>query len=90
MPFLYIAFRPIGRVGRDGDIVTLGLLFFGFALYAKHTLFLSSEKWKTQEIHFSFIGFPCVLPRENESVLVGSAILGACASGDFTSIQVGT
>lgn len=39
---------------------------------------------------FSFVGFPCVLPRESESVLVGSAILGACASGDFSSIQVGT
>ena len=37
-----------------------------------------------------FVGFPCVLPRESESVLVGSAILGACASGDFSSIQVGT
>ena len=29
-----------------------------------------------------------MLPRESESVLVGSAILGACASGDFSSVQV--
>ena len=42
------------------------------------------------KLMFFFEGFPCVLPRETESVLVGSAILGACASGDFTSIQVGT
>ena len=37
---------------------------------------------------FFFTGLPCVLPRESESVLVGSAILGACASGDFSSVQV--
>lgn len=29
-----------------------------------------------------------VLSQEVESVLVGAAILGACASGDFTSVQV--
>jgi len=39
------------------------------------------------QTHADVTGFPCVLPRESESVLVGSAILGACASGDFTSIQ---
>ncbi|MGH0177967.1 UNVERIFIED_CONTAM: hypothetical protein FKN15_076555 [Acipenser sinensis] len=33
-------------------------------------------------------GLPVVLSREVESVLVGAAILGACASGDFHSIQV--
>ena len=37
---------------------------------------------------FSCIGKPVVLSKEVESVLVGAAILGACASGDFTSIQV--
>lgn len=31
---------------------------------------------------------PVVLSQEVESVLVGAAILGACASGDFTSVQV--
>ncbi|KAH0518984.1 Protein Hook-like protein 1 [Microtus ochrogaster] len=30
---------------------------------------------------------PVVLSQEVESVLVGAAILGACASGDFTSVQ---
>lgn len=39
------------------------------------------------QIHADVTGFPCILPRESESVLVGSAILGACASGDFPSIQ---
>lgn len=33
-------------------------------------------------------GKPVVLSKEVESVLVGAAILGACASGDFASIQV--
>ncbi|KAJ7413140.1 hypothetical protein WISP_92783 [Willisornis vidua] len=39
--------------------------------------------------HFKldFQGKPVVLSKEVESVLVGAAILGACASGDFTSIQ---
>lgn len=37
---------------------------------------------------FSCIGKPVVLSKEVESVLVGAAILGACASGDFASIQV--
>lgn len=32
---------------------------------------------------------PVVLSQEVESVLVGAAILGACASGDFASVQVG-
>lgn len=36
----------------------------------------------------SCIGKPVVLSKEVESVLVGAAILGACASGDFASIQV--
>lgn len=29
-----------------------------------------------------------VLSQEVESVLVGAAVLGACASGDFASVQV--
>jgi hypothetical protein len=33
-------------------------------------------------------GMPVVLSKEVESVLVGAAILGACASGDFPSVQV--
>lgn len=37
---------------------------------------------------FSCVGKPVVLSKEVESVLVGAAILGACASGDFASIQV--
>lgn len=36
----------------------------------------------------SCAGMPVVLSQEVESVLVGAAILGACASGDFTSVQV--
>ncbi len=35
-----------------------------------------------------FAGLPVVLPDAAESVLVGSAILGACASGHFSSVQV--
>ncbi|XP_040264002.1 FGGY carbohydrate kinase domain-containing protein isoform X1 [Bufo bufo] len=38
------------------------------------------------QMHADITGLPVVLSREVESVLVGAAILGACASGDFTSI----
>jgi hypothetical protein len=39
-------------------------------------------------IECMFAGLPVILPSEEESVLVGSAVLGACASKDFGSIQV--
>lgn len=54
------------------------------------TLFLCGGLTKNDlfiQTHADITGLPCVLPRESESVLVGSAILGACASGDFPSIQ---
>lgn len=35
-----------------------------------------------------FPGLPVVLPAQTEAVLVGAAILGACASQDYSSIQV--
>lgn len=31
---------------------------------------------------------PIVLPKEKESVLVGSSILGACAAGYYETMQV--
>ncbi|XP_060221867.1 FGGY carbohydrate kinase domain-containing protein isoform X6 [Meriones unguiculatus] len=39
------------------------------------------------QMHADVTGIPVVLSQEVESVLVGAAILGACASGDFTSVQ---
>lgn len=39
------------------------------------------------QMHADITGLPVVLSKEVESVLVGAAILGACASGDFTSIR---
>ncbi|XP_059677777.1 FGGY carbohydrate kinase domain-containing protein isoform X2 [Gavia stellata] len=39
------------------------------------------------QMHADITGKPVVLSKEVESVLVGAAILGACASGDFASIQ---
>ncbi|XP_066453850.1 FGGY carbohydrate kinase domain-containing protein isoform X1 [Eleutherodactylus coqui] len=39
------------------------------------------------QMHADITGLPVVLSKEVESVLVGAAILGACASGDFTSIM---
>ncbi|XP_017399502.1 FGGY carbohydrate kinase domain-containing protein isoform X1 [Cebus imitator] len=38
-------------------------------------------------VALSCAGMPVVLSQEVESVLVGAAILGACASGDFASVQ---
>lgn len=39
------------------------------------------------ETHANVLGLPVVLPQEEESVLVGSAVLGASASKDFSTIQ---
>lgn len=36
----------------------------------------------------SFSGLPVVLPDQMEAVLIGAAVLGACASQDYSSIQV--
>ncbi|XP_010608769.2 FGGY carbohydrate kinase domain-containing protein isoform X4 [Fukomys damarensis] len=40
------------------------------------------------QMHADITGMPVVLSQEVESVLVGAAILGACASGDFASVQL--
>ncbi|XP_051553571.1 FGGY carbohydrate kinase domain-containing protein isoform X3 [Myxocyprinus asiaticus] len=37
--------------------------------------------------HANTTGLPVVLPAEREAVLVGAAVLGACASSDYSSIQ---
>ncbi|XP_075280504.1 FGGY carbohydrate kinase domain-containing protein isoform X3 [Opisthocomus hoazin] len=55
-----------------------------------NTLFLCGGLSKNPlfvQMHADITGKPVVLSKEVESVLVGAAILGACASGDFTSIQ---
>ncbi|CAJ0938509.1 unnamed protein product [Ranitomeya imitator] len=40
------------------------------------------------QMHADITGLPVILSKEVESVLVGAAILGACASRDFTSIML--
>ncbi|XP_058437494.1 FGGY carbohydrate kinase domain-containing protein isoform X4 [Marmota monax] len=55
------------------------------------TLFLCGGLSKNPlfvQMHADITGMSVVLSQEVESVLVGAAILGACASGDFTSVQV--
>ncbi|KAL9224125.1 hypothetical protein vseg_000193 [Gypsophila vaccaria] len=37
--------------------------------------------------HADIIGYPIILPRENESVLLGAAILGAVAAKKYSSLQ---
>ncbi|KAM8930001.1 FGGY carbohydrate kinase domain-containing protein [Pelodytes ibericus] len=54
------------------------------------TLFLCGGLSKNPlfvQMHADITGLPVVLSKEVESVLVGAAILGACASGDFPSIR---
>ncbi|XP_069579364.1 FGGY carbohydrate kinase domain-containing protein [Brachyistius frenatus] len=46
---------------------------------SKNTLFV--------QIHANATGLPVVLPDQMEAVLVGAAILGACASHDYSNIQ---
>ncbi|XP_061926072.1 FGGY carbohydrate kinase domain-containing protein isoform X4 [Entelurus aequoreus] len=40
------------------------------------------------QVHANATGLPVVLPDQTEAVLVGAAVLGACASGDHGTIQV--
>uniref|UniRef100_A0A9L0TP71 FGGY carbohydrate kinase domain-containing protein n=1 Tax=Equus caballus TaxID=9796 RepID=A0A9L0TP71_HORSE len=54
------------------------------------TLFLCGGLSKNPlfvQMHADITGMPVILSQEVESVLVGAAILGACASGDFASVQ---
>ncbi|XP_075492479.1 uncharacterized protein LOC142530529 isoform X1 [Primulina tabacum] len=46
---------------------------------AKNSLFVQE--------HADIIGYPIVLPRENESVLLGAAILGAVASKKYSTVR---
>ncbi|KAK2822065.1 hypothetical protein Q5P01_022130 [Channa striata] len=39
------------------------------------------------QIHANATGLPLVLPDQTEAVLIGAAILGACASQDYSTIQ---
>ncbi|XP_056149938.1 FGGY carbohydrate kinase domain-containing protein isoform X2 [Lampris incognitus] len=54
------------------------------------TLFLCGGLSKNPlfvQIHANATGLPVVLPEQTEAVLVGAAVLGACASQDYSSIQ---
>ncbi|XP_035617839.1 FGGY carbohydrate kinase domain-containing protein isoform X3 [Oncorhynchus keta] len=53
------------------------------------TLFLCGGLSKNPlyvQIHANATGLPLVLPAQTEAVLVGAAVLGACASHDYSSI----
>uniref|UniRef100_A0A671W469 FGGY carbohydrate kinase domain-containing protein n=1 Tax=Sparus aurata TaxID=8175 RepID=A0A671W469_SPAAU len=55
------------------------------------TLFLCGGLSKNAlfvQIHANATGLPVVLPDQMEAVLIGAAVLGACASQDYSSIQV--
>lgn len=54
------------------------------------TLFLCGGLSKNPlyvQIHANATGLPVVLPDQMEAVLVGAAVLGACASQDYSTIQ---
>ncbi|KAL0966274.1 hypothetical protein UPYG_G00293240 [Umbra pygmaea] len=54
------------------------------------TLFLCGGLSKNPlyvQVHANATGLPVLLPAQTEAVLVGAAILGACASRDYSSIQ---
>ncbi|XP_034743181.1 FGGY carbohydrate kinase domain-containing protein isoform X2 [Etheostoma cragini] len=54
------------------------------------TLFLCGGLSKNAlfvQIHANATGLPVVLPDQMEAVLIGAAILGACASQDYSTIQ---
>ncbi|KAM6989567.1 FGGY carbohydrate kinase domain-containing protein [Tautogolabrus adspersus] len=54
------------------------------------TLFLCGGLSKNSlfvQIHANATGLPVVLPDQQEAVLIGAAVLGACASKDYSTIQ---
>uniref|UniRef100_A0A3Q3N8M5 FGGY carbohydrate kinase domain containing n=1 Tax=Mastacembelus armatus TaxID=205130 RepID=A0A3Q3N8M5_9TELE len=54
------------------------------------TLFLCGGLSKNSlfvQIHANATGLPVVLPDQMEAVLIGAAVLGACASQDYSTIQ---
>lgn len=54
------------------------------------TLFLCGGLSKNSlfvQIHANATGLPVVLPDQMEAVLVGAAVLGACASQDYSNVQ---
>ncbi|KAM6918416.1 FGGY carbohydrate kinase domain-containing protein [Xenentodon cancila] len=54
------------------------------------TLFLCGGLSKNSlfvQIHANAAGLPVVLPDQTDAVLVGAAVLGACASRDYSTIQ---
>ncbi|XP_052465301.1 FGGY carbohydrate kinase domain-containing protein [Carassius gibelio] len=54
------------------------------------TLFLCGGLSKNAlfvQTHANTTGLPVVLPAEREAVLLGAAVIGACASSDYSSIQ---
>ncbi|XP_019967843.1 FGGY carbohydrate kinase domain-containing protein isoform X2 [Paralichthys olivaceus] len=61
--------------GAGHDITTLFLC----GGLSKNSLFV--------QIHANATGLPVVLPDQVEAVLIGAAILGACASQDFSTVQ---
>ncbi|KAM8850674.1 FGGY carbohydrate kinase domain-containing protein isoform 3-T8 [Spinachia spinachia] len=54
------------------------------------TLFLCGGLSKNSlfvQIHANATGLPVVLPEQLEAVLIGAAVLGACASQDYSTVQ---
>lgn len=73
-----------GRLPRWGE-ASVGVLSLELFCWL---LMLPPALPPNQDVALSCAGMPVVLSQEVESVLVGAAILGACASGDFASVQV--
>lgn len=63
-----------------------------FNLKSHYISLTTTTSYKTQICFYQFMslikGIPTILPNEEESVLLGAAILGASASNNFSNIQV--
>uniref|UniRef100_A0A8D3AGS6 FGGY carbohydrate kinase domain-containing protein n=1 Tax=Scophthalmus maximus TaxID=52904 RepID=A0A8D3AGS6_SCOMX len=75
MQALAVSFKREAMKGAGHDIRTL----FVCGGLSKNPLFV--------QIHANATGLPVVLPDQVEAVLIGAAILGACASQDFSTVQ---
>lgn len=71
-----------------GEHVVKIVLPYGFLVRFSVNFIVNPFTFKCDFVCFK--GLPVVLPRETDSVLVGSAILAAFAAGDFGTMKVHT
>uniref|UniRef100_K1Q3X8 FGGY carbohydrate kinase domain-containing protein n=1 Tax=Magallana gigas TaxID=29159 RepID=K1Q3X8_MAGGI len=72
---------------REGRVLGIDEIIESHPAYIEAMKDAEALSKQSDALYFFLEGLPVVLPQEEESVLVGSAVLGASASKDFSTIQ---